>query len=542
MNNNRHIIQKQIFNLVLQGKEDSFEIQQQVSHLCKEKLNPKLDDIFSRLAKTDEVIQIDRLDINIGSILAKDLEKQLVEKVTQAIEEKITSLIKKDSPEVEIRPTNINNFEAYLLYLKKGVLAWQTQDIEEKKIQQSFLETLAFDTSALGKFRHLIQQNSTALERLVKQSDEKFIQNLLKACLGTNQSSLTNFKQQLEKEFTKIPTQSLHVIFGRKEITKREFHLLFWQQIIKFALSAKQMPSQKQVFSLVLENLNSRKTVSPALSAIKIQIKQAKNSVAIFQQVISKINLEIEEDLINTNKTESSSTETPASSKSKEQKMSRKADKTKEKSNPSESAKEKKQFTQKINEQEQVPSNQPTDAEEIDSTTSEKAPTGTAYYIQNAGLVLLHPFLPTLFKACHLWAENKFTSESAQQKAVHLLHYLSSGETEAPEYNLLLSKFLCGMKFSHPIDRKVKLSTKEIKESEHLLQVVIDQWGSMGKVKADSLREAFLQREGKLEKRESGWHLLVEQKTIDILLGQLPWGIGMIKLPWMGEILMVEWA
>jgi hypothetical protein len=42
--------------------------------------------------------------------------------------------------------------------------------------------------------------------------------------------------------------------------------------------------------------------------------------------------------------------------------------------------------------------------------------------------------------------------------------------------------------------------------------------------------------------REDGdWVLQVEANTADILLDQLPWGISMIKLPWMGMMLWVEW-
>jgi hypothetical protein len=35
--------------------------------------------------------------------------------------------------------------------------------------------------------------------------------------------------------------------------------------------------------------------------------------------------------------------------------------------------------------------------------------------------------------------------------------------------------------------------------------------------------------------------LQVEQKAVDVLLNTLPWGIGVIKLPWMKEILHTEW-
>jgi hypothetical protein len=56
-----------------------------------------------------------------------------------------------------------------------------------------------------------------------------------------------------------------------------------------------------------------------------------------------------------------------------------------------------------------------------------------------------------------------------------------------------------------------------------------------------SLRSTFLQRQGVLKSAESGWVLLVERKAYDILLEQLPWGVGMIRLSWMHAPLRVEW-
>ena len=68
-------------------------------------------------------------------------------------------------------------------------------------------------------------------------------------------------------------------------------------------------------------------------------------------------------------------------------------------------------------------------------------------------------------------------------------------------------------------------------------------WTVLMSTSPDGLREGFLQREGKLTLSDHGnWKLRVEQKSIDILLGYLPWGISMVKLPWMENLLVVEWT
>lgn len=166
----------------------------------------------------------------------------------------------------------------------------------------------------------------------------------------------------------------------------------------------------------------------------------------------------------------------------------------------------------------------------------------TEIFIQHAGIVLLHPYWKHYFKAIGLTQNGQFINEMARQKAVVLLHYLATGETDLPEYEMVLPKLLCDMPVDMPIDRHLELSSEELEEGESMMQVVLQHWGALGAVSNASLREGFLQRDGKLIKKALSWHLQVERKTIDILLNRLPWGLGVIKLPWKKDILQVEWA
>ncbi len=166
---------------------------------------------------------------------------------------------------------------------------------------------------------------------------------------------------------------------------------------------------------------------------------------------------------------------------------------------------------------------------------------GDSFYVPYAGLVLIHPFLTTFFDELGLLADQQFKDEEANKWAVHLLQFLVSGKTDLPEYELLLPKFLCGLPFETPIKRDIVLPAHEKKEADHLLKAVIKHWGALGNSSPEALREGFLSRSGKLEKRPDGWRLLVEQHTLDILLNQLPWNLSFIKLPWLEEILHVEW-
>ena len=159
----------------------------------------------------------------------------------------------------------------------------------------------------------------------------------------------------------------------------------------------------------------------------------------------------------------------------------------------------------------------------------------------NAGVVILHPFLQSLFKNSGFIEDGAFRNKAAMERAVCMVHHLSTGEEEFPEYALLMPKFLCGWPLEEPVNRYLKLSESEMKECEVMLLSSINHWEALKHTSADGLRNNFLQREGILRKEEFGWSVYMEQNTIDILLEKLPWNLGIIKLPWMDEMVTVNW-
>jgi Contractile injection system tape measure protein len=162
-----------------------------------------------------------------------------------------------------------------------------------------------------------------------------------------------------------------------------------------------------------------------------------------------------------------------------------------------------------------------------------------AIYINNAGLVLLHPFLPQLFEGTGIAKDGQIIDP---ERAVQLLHYLATGHKTTPEEELVLPKILCGIPVEMPIDLQPCLRTKDIEEADALLLAAIRHWSVLQNTSPDGLRGTFLLRPGKLTSTPDGaWTLQVEYQSVDILLAQLPWGISMIQSAWMLNMLMVNW-
>jgi len=166
----------------------------------------------------------------------------------------------------------------------------------------------------------------------------------------------------------------------------------------------------------------------------------------------------------------------------------------------------------------------------------------SSLYIDNAGLVILHPFLVNLFQKLNLCNDEVWKDKESQHKAVLLTQYLITGQEIFFENELILNKLICGFSVENVINTRQKISEEEKEVCNDLLSVVIEYWSVMKNTSVEALRETFLQRAGKLSLSEvHSSELWVEEKGVDVLLASLPWAIGMIQTPWMDNFLHCYW-
>lgn len=177
-----------------------------------------------------------------------------------------------------------------------------------------------------------------------------------------------------------------------------------------------------------------------------------------------------------------------------------------------------------------------TEAEPAETAQSAPRP------VHTAGAVLLHPYLSMFFDRLGLLAgPGRFRDHAAHCRAVLLAHHLASGAEDVPEPETLLFKLLCGLPFGEPVPHRIELSKHEREEVDALLRSVIGHWQRLGNTSPAGLREGFLMRPGRLERRGDGWLLCVESSGIDILLQDLPWTLSRVRTPFMQSILSVDW-
>ncbi|HET7499528.1 MAG TPA: contractile injection system tape measure protein [Kofleriaceae bacterium] len=162
-------------------------------------------------------------------------------------------------------------------------------------------------------------------------------------------------------------------------------------------------------------------------------------------------------------------------------------------------------------------------------------------YVQNAGLVVLWPFLRRLFERLELVADKQFVNDAARERAVGLLQHLATGDREPVEHDLPLTKVLCGLELCDLVELGPPVTDPEAEECTRLVSAAIAHAPILGDMSVSGFRTAFVLRNGVVTTRDGAWLLRVERVPGDVVLDRLPWGVSWIKLPWMEAPLGVEW-
>ncbi|WP_062056412.1 contractile injection system tape measure protein [Aquimarina longa] len=187
---------------------------------------------------------------------------------------------------------------------------------------------------------------------------------------------------------------------------------------------------------------------------------------------------------------------------------------------------------------------------EITDDTKDKTSPVEAVYTDYAGIVLLNPFFPSLFKNLgYLDKKYQWVNEASQVEAIYLLHYLTSGNERPTEDEVFVAKLLVG----YPLDEVLPvLDKKETelfstskslqKEMDALLEAIHQNWKPMRNCTWAGLQNDFLKRSAKVSQTTKMQYVLtITPHALDILLPLKKWGISMIKYSWMEDMLHVEW-
>ena len=172
---------------------------------------------------------------------------------------------------------------------------------------------------------------------------------------------------------------------------------------------------------------------------------------------------------------------------------------------------------------------------------------GMTWPIHEAGLVLLWPLLPSLFKKMGLLEDQQWVQPESHYRALRCLQALVWGEgpllrgEDWPDSALL--RWLCGMPIGLPlaVPDGFEDNPDDLTELDAWLArpptAPLDNWSDFTLAE---LRERFLQRPGKLSLQGGQWSLEIELEPGAKTPPPVPWPVSVLSYPWLTQPLYLS--
>ena len=464
--------------------ETAIQLKNGMSEWVYDKMIPCLNRLYDNTFQMDEVVVLDKIEIDLGEVSFKNIEKDFL----AAIENKVSDIILSRTYSKNLPKGNVqeeedltilhSDNEALIHFLELGLMPWWHRHASIKTLVESVFKT------SLQKLIQFLRQGPSdeVWKRIFLHFPKEKIQSLL---IEANPSKLEEIIQ-LRKILTELKVE---------EINDAVFHIEAYKYVVLTTGN----------FATIVSN-----TVNRYLDRIQ-QFGDPLNVESIRLNLTDKIKSLIHESplKIDLSNWDFAVTDTEHEEHSK--------------------GRIKKEEGTSISETEEL----------LDEKINVLIENGLL--IQHSGLIILAPYLQAFFKKTGLVDKSGFISEKAQERAVLFCEYLATGETNIDENKAVFSKILCGLKLSKSIENRLNLTPSEKEETHSLLASLIENWSALGKVSIHGLRTGFLQREGRIISSENRYILKIERLGRDILLDKLPWNIAIVRLPWMDKVLEVEW-
>ena len=500
-----HLIQQNILDIECSSSSFGKEVQSSIGNIMEKEFYPKVALLLDQYSRDNYTWKIENLKIQLPTLSKKNWKEEFVQHSLLQVED----YLKLNSSYLELlEKQEIGSFESlipfekqalylFIEYLKTGLLLENSRFKSLIEIEKNS----PIGTSHIKEIVSVFEENPSALIRFIFNISEKLQVEITSKIAQIRTKSFLNDVLPItathlsNTEYQQWITFFLWVIhfFEQKSESKKVWVSTFHEYSMQYwGFSEGQL-------STIVTNLKEHSRTNSTADVLN-------EFVIIWDSTI--ISLDTKDKLLETTKDKISNSNTVE--RSRELKLQ--------------------ELFAKVN----INNDHP---EEVNSQN-----TLEAIYIKNAGLVLFHPFLESLFNQLDLYKDGDWTSKKNQHKSIVITQYLIHGEGKIAENELALNKILCGLAIENVVNTQIEFSEYEIEKCQKLLQAVLQHWKVLKDTSIQGLRETFLQRDGKIVLKENKTiELWVEQKGVDILLTQLPWGISMIQTPWMENYLYCNW-
>ncbi len=529
-----HIIQKTLFNVTVPATGTTKEVEHFVDDLLQNKLMRELDVVLTKYSKSADYICFDRIKIDLGNIDLQLSDEEIVRKIcTQLsffLEEQTSTLSGNPhghrrnaassnattSHKEELGQRAVNHLT---FFLKNGFFPWNAISRDLAELEKMVIKQISTNQTLKKEMMEALNASRISIRRMALQTSTDFF---------------LSFIEIYKMQPTLYGKCLKHIELITHTLQETSIPLSAFREVYLSTLMHSGRPikgTEEEMLAHFLHKISADRNLNPmdilhqAMASFHSSIPQNTKG--------QKKTLELLKTIKAKNLTGTAKTELTKNTQSiiihQDDVLKRLNTLTNKHLEIKSTAYDQKSFEggafHKNHAKAQHTSQLPNALEEI--------------YVADAGIAIIHPFLPALFRNLGVINNNGLIDHPSKQKAVNLLGYICSGAHQITENRLTVAKLLCGIDIQTPLDREVSLSVSEKREVEQMLLSVIRHWTILKNTSIETFRESFINRSGILKHNTTEWLLSIEQRPFDLLFNYLPWNISMIYYSWMKSMIKV---
>ncbi len=605
MNGQTHRIRRQTFDLTIKDNLPAQQLQEDLGRIHRHQLLPLIERCLNQISSSDQLHRIESLELDLGTLGPDNLEAEIVSKLHRQLPEKLAEEItaeRRKAGKQNRQPGQQSKLELLALFLRTGSLPWwadPSRHDQIEKVVQALLRTAP--KSLLQLLRTLIKERRP-LMRMVRCLDDSLLLQVTRLFLPSQglelEFGIKSLTQPLLHRIESGVARNYQPTQTREMVWKAILEIAasipesssettdFWKQVItRLALDSQSTYVQylshlhhafsqtkappSALFYRILDELHGKMELPnsepdrPSTTTVEQLLKRVLIDNPPFASLLGTLLVNVDrlpnhhhiqwmtwlQNLKRDNRQYLTNADTlqtlfgllrstiaggvlqPLAVREWLNEFRRITGDSLSLT----TATIVERFLNEIAEQEILTTPEPNLPIDLTFSTTEE------YYVDNAGLVILWPFITVFLQRLELVRKSRFIDEAAAQRGVGLLQYLVTEQTSPPEYLLPLNKLLCGMDPEDLFHFGPPLTEAEVAESNALISSAIEQAPILKNISATGFRGSFLLRKGVIGTRDGIWLLQVEKEPYDLVLERFPWSFSWVKLPWMQAPLRVEW-
>lgn len=482
-----HLIHHHDIDFNCTSKSLGFEVQKQCGDVAQTELYPAMDKLLSRFDHPDLVWTIDRIEINI-SCGANNWKQALVQETLLQLEEFLKNAYKPEKSDKEKISVFVDDdkmttseycFRLFLLFLKNGILP--VNSISSKI--EDIIENIAWNEILRTDLYAVLTESPAILLRFILTVPDE-VKNRISEQIS-NKTLPIAAENQVDTKIDPVIQK------GNPKVQRLLQEVFIWSEFFKYRITSDYL----------------EKLIAELAKLFDVDSVKANLNILLKSGIFDRIGLD--------------------------EKFFDEANRFLEDKNVIDKAK-------KTENRSEIEGNRILDSDSAQSIEEIK-PELKAVFIENAGLIILHPFFESLFDNLKLCKDKKWMDAEGQHKAVLVMQYLCTGSEEFWDSDLFFNKLYCGFNPDSVINTSIALTDNDKTQCDEMLAAVIGHWKKLGNTSIEGLRETFLRRNGKVVLSDNELTLNVENSGVDILLEYLPWSIRIVKSPWLDKIINCYW-